>query len=90
MGAPYEEKKESSMTYAQEIYGQTHKSTLNMLVKAQATAIRAITGTSRFTNLEALQVATNIEPLEIKRIGARLKYCARVSVKPDNPTKKNI
>ena len=57
------------MTYGQEIYGPTHKSTLNMLDKAQATALRAITGTSRFTNLEALQVATNIEPLEIKSIG---------------------
>ena len=56
--------------------------------KAQATALRAITGTSRFTNLEALQVATNIEPLEIKRLGARLKYWARVHANPDNPTNK--
>ena len=95
IGAPYEAKRtiyknivESSMTYGQEIYGQARKTTLNMLDKAQATALRAITGTSRFTNLEALQVATNIEPLEIKRLGARLKYWARVHANPDNPTNK--
>ena len=76
------------MTYGQEIYGQARKTTLNMLDKAQATALRTITGTSRFTNLEALQVATNIEPLEIKRLGARLKYWARVHANPDNPTNK--
>ena len=76
------------MTYGQEIYGQARKATLNMLDKAQATALRAITGTSRFTNLEALQVATNKEPLEIKRLGARLKFWARVNANPDNPTKK--
>ena len=76
------------MTYGQEIYGQVRKATLNMLDKAQATALRATTGTSRFTNLEALQVATNIEPLEIKWLGARLKYWARVHAKPDNPTNK--
>ena len=75
------------MTYGQEKYDQARKTTLNMLDKAQATALRAITGTSRFTNLEALQVATNIEPLEIKRLGARLKYWARVYANPDNPTK---
>ena len=95
IGAPYDAKRsiyknivESSMTYGQEKYGQARKATLNMLDKAQATALRAITGTSRFTNLEALQVATNIEPLEIKRLGARLKYWARVHANPDNPTKK--
>ena len=95
MGAPYDAKRtvykniiESTMTYGQEIYGQTRKTTLNMLDEVQATALRAITRTSRFTNLEALQVATNIEPLEVKRIGARLKYWARVSANPDNPTKK--
>ena len=65
-----------------------YKSILDMLEKAQVTALRAITGTSRFTNFEALQVATNIEPLEIKMIGARLKYCARVSANRDNTTNK--
>ena len=60
-----------------------------MLDKAQATALRTITGTSRLTNIEAPQAAKNVslEPLEIKRIGARLKNWARVSAKPDNPTK---
>ena len=76
------------MTYGLEIYGQARKATLNILDKDQATALRAITGTSRFTNLEALQVATNIDPLEIKRLGARLRYWARVYANPDNPTKK--
>ena len=84
MTVPYEAKRtvyknliESSMTYYwQEIYDQTHKATLNMLDKAQARALRAITGTSRFTNLEVLQVqvATNIELLEIKRMGARPEH----------------
>ena len=75
------------MPYRQEIYSQTHKSTLDMLDKAQATALRAVTGTSRFTNLETLQVATNIEPLEIERIGARLKIMNKSICQPREPNK---
>ena len=74
MGAPCEAKRivykntiEAVMTYGQEIHGQTHKSALDIQDKAQVTALRAITGTSRFPNREALQVATIIEPLEIKK-----------------------
>ena len=78
--APYIVKKfvyrnllEAKLTYGQEIYHQTSKTTLMKLERIQAAALRCLTGSIRGTSTAALQVATNIEPLDIRRNRALLK-----------------
>ena len=92
--APYIVKKvvyrnllEAKLTYGQEIYHQTSKSILMKLERIQAAALRCLTGAIRGTSTAALQVATNIEPLDIRRNGALLKLWARSWANPTNPTR---
>ncbi|GFO20529.1 reverse transcriptase-like protein, partial [Plakobranchus ocellatus] len=81
---------EASLTYGQEIYHQTRKSITKKLDQIQSAALRCLTGACRGTSNAALQVATNIEPLEVRRKGAMLKYWARTIYNPQNPTRKTF
>ena len=92
--APYSTKRaiyrgivEASMTYGQEVYIQAYKSTLQKLDKIQAAALRLLSGGSRNCSISAMQVATNIEPLDIRRKTALLKYQARCILNKDNRTR---
>ena len=94
MHVPYSTKKviyrslvEARLTYGQEIYMQTDKTDLNKLDKIQASALRLLTNSIKSCNIAAMQVATNIEPLEIRRNIALLRFQARCSLNKNNPTR---
>ncbi|GFN78591.1 reverse transcriptase-like protein [Plakobranchus ocellatus] len=81
---------EASLTYKQEIYHQTRKSITKKLDQIQSVALICLTGACRGTSNAALQVATNIEPQEVRRKGAILKYWARTIYNPQNPIRKTF
>lgn len=81
---------EARLAYGQELYIQSRPTYLKKLDAIQATALRHMSNTNRFTSTAALQVANNIEPLQIRREQALLKYWARCQLNKNNPTREKF
>ena len=78
---------EAQLGYGQEVYDQGSKLGLKKLDKIQASSLRIMTNSRRNTAITAMQVATGIEPLDLRRKKMKAKYWARVTYNINNPTR---